>query len=287
MAHLDRLLIVGAGKVGTNLARLASSHGQSVTLWNQRPPPDEVSGAPAPAGAYATVAAAAPTGSFDLVLLTVIDSAVVEVAERVDGWGSATGAPMAHTSGSVGPLELKSGRKVGICHPAFAFPTPGLPLERLQKAAFLVHGHEATCAAFQGLVRSWGNTAVEAPLTNRELYHAACVTASNFLALIGENAGDLMAASGVPEEGRDPLLFSLMASVLDHARENGFAQAMTGPAARGDTTTLIAEATRIGQTAPDHFNLFVEANLALLQRHGHAAATEEILAWLESMEGEE
>jgi predicted short-subunit dehydrogenase-like oxidoreductase (DUF2520 family) len=187
----------------------------------------------------------------------------------------------------LGPLELKSGRIVGICHPAFAFPTPNIPLARLQTAAFLIDGPVTTRSAFTTLVRSWGTTAVEAPGADRDLYHAACVTASNFLALLGANAGDLLTAAGVPAEGQKEILHSLMGSVLAHAKEKSFTHAMTGPAARGDAPVLIAEATRIAQETPEQFNLFLEANLMLLQRHGHTAATDELMAWLDNMEGEE
>lgn len=286
MAPPLRLLVVGAGKVGTNLARLAASRGQEVTLWNPVPLSDEVQAAVATAGDVTVVVSTPPEGSYDLALLSVTDTAVAKVAIQVDGWQAAAGRPLAHTSGSVGTLGLESGRAVGVCHPAFAFPSPNLPITRLQAAAFLVDGDETTCQAFAELVQSWGSAAVRGPGTDRVLYHAACVTASNFLALLGDDAGDLLAAAGVPEEGRNQLLFSLMESVLAHAREADFFQAMTGPAARGDVATLIAEATGIGRTAPDQFNLFLEANLALLQRHGHTAATEELLAWAGDMDEE-
>jgi len=272
--------------VGTNLARLAASRDQTVTLWNSAALPAEMQAALANQS-VTVVQQDEPEGAFDLVLLSISDGALAEVAELVDGWHAAAGIPLAHTSGSVGPLALKSGRTAGVCHPAFAFPTPDLPLEILQTAAFLIDGSNATRAAFASLVRSWGSSAVEAPGADQELYHAACVTASNFLALMGDNAGQLLAASGVPKEGRNLLIFSLMGSVLTHARNASFSKAMTGPAARGDAPTLIAEATRIAQEIPDQFNLFLEANLALLQQHGHTAATEELMGWLDNMDGEE
>jgi predicted short-subunit dehydrogenase-like oxidoreductase (DUF2520 family) len=286
MSSTSRLLIVGAGKVGTNLARLAQSQGHTVTLWNPQPLPIDVQGA-LEGSPIALVQKREATGPFDLVLLAVSDGAQADVADLVDRWSSTSEVPMAHTSGSLGPIELKSGRVVGVCHPAFAFPTPNITLERLQTAAFLIDGPDTTRTAFVNLIDSWGTTAVEAPGADRDLYHAACVTASNFLSLVGANASDLLTASGVPEAGQSPLLHSLMGSVLAHAKEKSFTHAMTGPAARGDAPTLIAEATRIAQKAPEQFNLFLEANLALLQRHGHTAATDELMAWLDDMDGEE
>ncbi len=286
MVSTSRLLIVGAGKVGTNLARLANSCGHTVTLWNPLELPADVQAALADSS-ISIVESSEPTGPFDLVLLGVSDSAQAEVAALVDEWNSTQGLPMGHTSGSLGPFELKSGRTVAVCHPAFAFPTPNLPLERLQTAAFLMDGPEATRTAFAALVRSWGNSAVDAPGADRELYHAACVTASNFLALMGDSASNLLTAARIPTAGHIPLLHSLMGSVLAHAKESSFAQAMTGPAARGDAPTIIAEATRIAQETPEQFSLFLEANLALLQLHGHTAATDELMAWLDNMDGEE
>ncbi len=280
------ILIIGAGRVGTNLARLAAARHQTVSLWNPVSVTAEVHAALATTKPVTVTIDQVPTGTFDLVLVAVSDPSVLDVAATAESWTATANAQWAHTSGSLGCLTLPSGRTVGVCHPAFAFPAPDLPLYRLQKAAFLVDGTADQRKAFVHLVHHWGGTAVDGPGADRLLYHAGCVTASNFLALIGSQAAQLFAAAKVPAAGREELLLSLMESVLEHARANGFTAAMTGPAARGDAPTLIAEATRIAQEVPEAFNLFVEGNMVLLANHGHEAATEMLLQWLDDLSEE-
>ncbi len=280
------ILIIGAGRVGTNLARLAAARHQAVTLWNPVPVPPAIHAALATTKPVTLAIAGEPEGTFELVLVAVADQHVLEAARAAVQWASTADAQWAHTSGSLGCLSLPSGQTLGVCHPAFAFPAPDLPLYRLQKAAFLVDGTVDQRKAFVRLIDHWGGTAVDGPGTDPLLYHAGCVTASNFLALIGSQAAQLFAAARIPTSGQELLLLSLMESVLEHARVNGFGAAMTGPAARGDASTITAEATRIAQETPAIFNLFVEGNMALLAEHGHEAATEMLLQWLDDLSEE-
>jgi predicted short-subunit dehydrogenase-like oxidoreductase (DUF2520 family) len=283
---MDNLLIVGAGRVGCNLARLAHDSGIATTLWNAWPLEGEVAAALAAAPGIAVAVGDPPATAAELVLLAVSDGAVKKVAKKVAQWAAAARAPLAHTSGSLGVLTVGE-RSVGVCHPAFAFPRPDLPLERLRRAAFLVDGDAGCAAAGQALVERCGAVAVTASGADRLLYHSGCVTAANALALLGLEAGRLFAAAGVPEAGRKALTLSLMGSVLDQAAAGDFAGAVTGPAARGDVETLMAEARRIAQAAPDSFSLFLEANLALLHHAGHTAAAGRLVAWLDDMGEEE
>lgn len=73
------------------------------------------------------------------------------------------------------------------------------------------------------------------PPADRALYHAAAVIAGNYATVLLAEASRVLAAGGLPGGG-ELLLPLVLASVANATRHP--AQAITGPAARGDSVTL-------------------------------------------------
>jgi len=232
-----KILIVGPGRVGCCLARLFAASGIEVTLCGRTPPVTHPS-------------------SFDLVLLAVPDGAIEEAAATVAGWNP--GGPLLHTSGFRPPrLPPAQPLTAGSLHPAAAFPSPELPVEMLRRVVFLVQGTPEARATAGRLLDCCRLTAVTAEQLDPAAYHAGCVMAANFTALMGLAARRLMVAAGVTPEQAYGLVESLVASVA--GREG----ALTGPAARGNLETVTAEAELVARVAPELAELFLAGNLAI------------------------
>jgi predicted short-subunit dehydrogenase-like oxidoreductase (DUF2520 family) len=275
------ILIIGAGNVGTNLARLAAHRDLSVTLWNPEPTSTMTQELLGKCKNLVSVVNDTPEGVFDLALLAVPESDLAEAATRVIAWPGLSGTAIAHTSGSVGPFDADE-VTVGVCHPAFAFPSPGLPIEDLAEMAVLIDGPEEVKGKCKEFLDECKIVAVEAPGRDALLYHTACVTAANFLSLLGAETENLFTAASVPAESQRPLIRSLMKSVLAQAVEQPFQATLTGPAARGDSGTVITEAIHLADHHPEFFSLFLEANLRIAALTDNQKLVETIENWLET-----
>ena len=77
--------------------------------------------------------------------------------------------------------------------------------------------------------------------SDRPLYHAGAVVASNYLVTLHEAAAGLVAAAGAPPEALEPLMRRTI--------ENGFE--LTGPIERGDWETVEAHRKAIREARPD------------------------------------
>ncbi len=288
------VLILGAGRVGTNLARLFAANGVDVTLWNawalDEPTQAALEDSPRVnvlSGRPLTLAPQEPGEEWELALLAVSDDAIPVVARELDASGLAPAVPVLHCSGSLAAERARTGKRpVGRLHPAFAFPSPGLPLSTLSRICFLLEGDAAATAGATRLLSACGLRFVAAS-PDPVLYHAACVTAANFSALLGIAAGRLMESAGIPEGEARPLLTSLMGGVLEHAAGEGFAASVSGPVLRNDLQTILSEARAVGREAPDLFPLFLEGNLTLARILGRDELADSLTRWIEGDEESE
>lgn len=87
---------------------------------------------------------------------------------------------------------------------------------------------------------------------DRAAYHAAASVASNFLITIENFAEQLAHSAGVPRAALVPLV---EAAVANWSRI-GPAGALTGPVARGDTSTVAAQREIVSQRTPEFLHLF-------------------------------
>jgi predicted short-subunit dehydrogenase-like oxidoreductase (DUF2520 family) len=180
------------------------------------------------------LAAAGPNG--DLVLLCVPDSAIADTASAI-----APGPWIAHVSGAtplsaLGPHQ----RRFGL-HPLQTFTRARGP-EQLDGAWAAVTS-ETPAGRERGhwLATALGLRPFDIRDESRVLYHAGAAMASNFLVTLYRAAARLIEGAGAPPEA----LLPLMQRTID----NGFE--LTGPIARGDTTTVEAHLSAIHQAAPD------------------------------------
>ncbi len=162
-----------------------------------------------------------------LVLLTVPDGAIAEVASRI------TPGPgvVAHVAGSMPLSVLAPYPSVASIHPLMSLPNPTQGASRLlDRCTFAIDGDPIA----DRVVAALGGVAVRINDEQRTLYHAtACVAANHLVALCGQ-VERLAALVGIPIEA----YWRLMSTTLDNVTASGSRAALTGPAARGDWATI-------------------------------------------------
>jgi predicted short-subunit dehydrogenase-like oxidoreductase (DUF2520 family) len=234
----DRTLaLIGPGRAGTTIALALRAIGWTVTAVARRAP-DAQSTATATA---ALASCAAPVSDAargaELVLVATPDRDIEDTIAAA-GPAIAPGALIVHLAGSRGLDvfdDLRATRtdvRVGALHPLQSFPNTTVGLDRLPGSWAAVAGDPAVSE----LARSLGLRTFGLADADRVRYHTAAVVASNHLVSLLGQVERLAASCGVPFDAFGPLVVAC----VENAFALGPADALTGPVARGDLSTVEA-----------------------------------------------
>lgn len=214
-----RIAIVGPGRLGRTLYRLLADAGATVTLTGR----------------------GQPVGLAEVVVLAVPDAAVAEAARAVP-----MGRIVLHCAGSLDVDVLRPHRPAGSFHPLMTFPGPEIGIPDAAEVAVALAGDAEAVDAGQAIARRLGFASFTVP-GDRRLYHCAAVIAGNFATVLLAEAADVLTKAGVPPDRSAALLLPLALRSLRNAVPNP-RQALTGPAARGDDTTIEAHRTALRES---------------------------------------
>lgn len=164
----------------------------------------------------------------DLLVLAVPDPAIAEVAASV---AAVDGTVVAHLAGSLGLDVLAPHPRRAAIHPLVAMPSATVGARRLVEGAwFALAGDPLARRVVEDLGGRWFEVADD----RRAAYHAAAVIASNHLVALLGQVERVAQLAGVPFEA----YLDLVRATVDNVTELGPAEALTGPAARGDDETI-------------------------------------------------
>jgi predicted short-subunit dehydrogenase-like oxidoreductase (DUF2520 family) len=226
------LVVVGRGRVGSSLAQAAEAAGIEVRTAGH----DEL--------ATACEGAAA-------VLLCVPDSAIAGVAAEVPEGPAFVG----HVSGA-GTLNLLAeaavrGARAFSLHPLQTFADGQTSVDGTPAA---IAGSDPEALRFaRELAEALGMRPFEVAEEDRSAYHAAAAIASNLLIALQESAAELLTRLGT-DEARE-LLAPLVLRTAANWVELG-PNALTGPIARGDQTTIDGHRAALREKAPELLPLY-------------------------------
>jgi predicted short-subunit dehydrogenase-like oxidoreductase (DUF2520 family) len=214
---IDRIHVIGSGRVGSAVAARLSERGVAVRSGRS------VEGDP------------------QLVLLCVPDAAIPDVAR-----GLAPGPFVAHVSGATPLHALDPHVRRFSVHPLQTFTRSGGP-EQLDGAwAAVTAETDETRAAGMWLAETLGLRPFELADSARRLYHAGAVFASNYLVTLHRAASLLFESAGAPPAALEPLMRRTI--------ENDFE--LTGPISRGDWATVEAHREAIRAAHPELDDLY-------------------------------
>jgi predicted short-subunit dehydrogenase-like oxidoreductase (DUF2520 family) len=188
----------------------------------------------------------------DVVIIATPDGAVAEVAAAI---APVETTVVLHLSGALGLDVLAPHRRRASLHPLMPLPSAEVGRVRLRSGiTFAVAGDPV--ATTLGL--SLGGRCIEIDDDHRAAYHAAaCIAANHLVALLGQ-VERVAASAGLGVDAFVPLA----AAALQDVADLGPAAALTGPAARGDGTTLARHRIAVG---PDEVAGY-DAGVALARR---------------------
>jgi predicted short-subunit dehydrogenase-like oxidoreductase (DUF2520 family) len=248
LAALGRIGFIGAGAVGSALARALAGRGALVAAVTARTPAHATALARVLPNATAMAEPAEVAAACELIILAVPDDAISALATSVP-WPA--GKSVVHLSGAQGAEALAAaaerGMRVGALHPLMTFPrdTLGTPVEqilaRLAGCTWALEAADARLAAVLArLVAALDGRVVRLAPADRVPYHIAGVLASNYVAALLGTAVHLWQPFEPDAQAALRALLPLLKATVANLEAVGLPDALTGPLARGDSGTVAA-----------------------------------------------
>jgi predicted short-subunit dehydrogenase-like oxidoreductase (DUF2520 family) len=252
---MKRLNVIGCGRVGQTIARLLFEKKQ-ITLQDLHS--RNLSNAEKAAiflGAGNPTPNLADMRSAEVWMLSVPDSQVAHVAQQLADTLSPDAPPAIafHCSGflsaqALAPLHAK-GWYVASVHPVLNFRRQ-TGIRQFAGTPCALEGSALAVDWLRTHLSAIGGVCFDIDSAHKALYHAAAVFASNFTGVLQGIAQDAWRSAGVSPEMVQTLNRALLTSTTDNLLALGPAQALTGPAARGDTAFVHGQAAVVEQWNP-------------------------------------
>ncbi len=175
----------------------------------------------------------------NVVILAVSDDAIQLVAERI-ATELKPGTTVLHCAGARSVNELDAcaahGANVGVMHPLVSFPSRRRH-PNLEGKTFVVNGSPRAIAMSRRIGKACGARVIVSE-TADPIYHAAAALVANGAAALAFVAVGLLERLGVARTDAERSIGGLLESVGANVQSLGVPDALTGPVARGDLSTV-------------------------------------------------
>jgi predicted short-subunit dehydrogenase-like oxidoreductase (DUF2520 family) len=242
MAGKPRIAIVGAGNLGSALARALHNTGYDISeiIYRSGGSPQRSRRLAAQVGSMAAPLSKARLGA-DAVWVCVPDSSIRRCASEMARVADWRGKVVLHPSGALPSSELQPlrsrGAAVAAVHPLMTFVRRSSP--PMEGIPFAVEGDATAVRAAQHMVRILGGEAFSIRPQDKALYHAWGAFASPLLIALLSTAEQVAKAAGVRSAAAARRrMLPILQQTLRNYEKLGPAAAFSGPLIRGDVPTV-------------------------------------------------
>ena len=259
---LPSVSVVGPGKLGVALAKLAASAGYRVNAIGGRNASRVGAAAASIGGEVQALSVPEAAAASDLVFLTVSDAAIEEVAAELSRAGSMRdGSVLAHCSGALTSellASVKVNPKVSVAsfHPLQTFPTVEMAVANLAGSHCFLEGDAPALEVLAAFGAALGTQCVRIETRAKVLYHAGAVISCAYLCSLIDAALAANEAAGIERGSAMKALLPLIESTLSGIATMGPEAALTGPIQRGDAKTVEMHVRALGTVSPQLQHLY-------------------------------
>jgi predicted short-subunit dehydrogenase-like oxidoreductase (DUF2520 family) len=271
-----RYVVIGCGRLGITWARhLVAAGGRPVGFASRRAASAQ-SAREAAGGGQVFEDPGAAVRDADLVMIATPDDRIAEAGHILARASTlAPGTVVLHCSGALAAAILDpvraAGAHAGSLHPLQSFAAPVIDTNPFAGIFMAAEGDPPAVDLAADLSARLGARFIRLPAGTKTLYHAAAVTASNYLVALVDGAIEMLSMCGLDARQAFELLEPLVRGTLVNIDRLGVAEALTGPIARGDTATVGRHCRDLGNHTPDLLPLYRvlgDRTLALAARGG-------------------
>ena len=272
---------IGLGRLGQTLAQAWSAQGVAITAVASRTPATAVALAE-------RLPACRVLAQTELVFLTVPDDAIAPLA---NGLPWRPGQAVVHCSGATELTALAAaaaaGAQVGGFHPLQIFSDPARAQQLLAGSAVAIEAEAPLQGRLQDLALLLQMRPLRLPPGSRAAYHGAASFAASFLLSMLDEAVQVWAAAGLPQDLALEALLPLAQGTLQAAETRGLAGALAGPISRGDAGVVAAHLRAFDGLGGAHGRFYRELALRQLSlARASGRLSEASLQTLETLLGE-
>ena len=254
--------IIGAGIVGSALAIRLAENGYEVVAVSSRTFTSAKKLAQTIKSCQAVETNQMVADIADIVFLTTPDAVIPQIASGLQ-WHK--GQNVVHCSGADSSEILQPARQmgasIGVFHPLQTLASVKQAIANIPGSTFAIEAEEPLLTTLREMAISLHCHWIEIKASDKVIYHASAVIASNYLVTLVKLADDLWETFGIPREQATQALLPLLKGTLNNIENVGIPQALTGPIARGDIDTVKKHITALQKEAPDALSTYCELGL--------------------------
>jgi predicted short-subunit dehydrogenase-like oxidoreductase (DUF2520 family) len=260
---MNKIAIIGAGKVGTAMGYLLRDCGYCIvavasrTIDSAKRAIDFIGEGEASTNLKNTAKKA------EIVFITTSDGAIKNVCKKVASEGGFhRGSVVLHMSGALPSDILSSARDVG-CHIASVHPLQSLAdvreaINNIPGSYFCIEGDEGAVSIAKQIVAALKGKEIMLHVDKKPLYHAGAVVVSNYLvATIGLGL-ELYEVAGIKKKDSLNALMPLIKGTIKNIEAIGIPSALTGPISRGDVEIVECHLNALSKERQGLVRLYTE-----------------------------
>ncbi len=251
-AILKNIGIVGIGRVGQVVAKSLSKEGYTIIGINDIQ--EELANDFAQEIGSKVLTLEQLTQDSEIIFITTPDRYIKRIAKEISKF-NLKNKIVIHMSGLLDSLELVDCRKKGAIimslHPLQAFVSTQEALVNFPGCYFAFEGDKSGTGVAKELVQRWEGKLMIIRREFKPLYHAAACIASNYLVTLLEDAIRLLEKSGFDRKLALKAVLPLVSGTINNISVKGTIDALTGPIARGDYSTVERHIKEISKTNND------------------------------------
>ena len=247
--------IIGPGRLGQALGRLLVDAGVPVRYVAARRPAATRRAIRFIGSGQAVGLGASELADAAVILITTSDGAIGEVARKLArlrrDW---TGKVVLHTCGALPAAVLRPlqrrGAAIGALHPFQTIPNAAAGVRSLRGGFWGIEGDVEAVRVAKRWVSKLGGVAFHVRPKQKTLYHAAAFLTCPTVVTLMNNSARLLRLTGVPAKTVRPMLHRFVAQTAENFSALGAKRALTGPAVRGDWSTIRKHLRALRRSAP-------------------------------------